>query len=142
MVNFAFGIILLLTQLSGSGGQLPQVMEPSYSKAPISGDHKGEVTVSFDVKSGYLINRIPPIQLKLEEVDGLTLTKLGFVSPSEDPNSTDEYYVDVPTFGVSIEAGEPGKYKIPAKLIYFFCSKADGFCSRQVVDTKVPLTVY
>ena len=141
MVKFSLGIILLLTQLSGPGGQLPQVMEPSYSKAPISGNHQGEVTVSFDVKSGYLINRIPPIQLKLQEVDGLTLNKLGLVSLAEDPKSTDEYYVDIPSFGISIETGKPGKYKIPAKLIYFFCSKADGFCSRQVVDTRIPLTV-
>ena len=142
MVNFAVGIILLLAQLSGPGAALPQVMEPSYSEKSIPAREKGEVKVSFDVKEGYVINRIPPIQLKLEAVEGLTLTETNLVSPSQDPKSTDEYYVVVPTFDVVVEASTAGTYEIPATLVYFFCSKADGFCSRQVVDTAVPVTVH
>lgn len=142
MVNFAVGIILLLAQLSGPGAALPQVMEPAYSEKSIPAGEKGEVKVSFVVKEGYVINRIPPIQLKLEAVEGLTLAETSLVAPSEDPKSTDEYYVDVPTFDVVVEASEAGAYEIPATLVYFFCSKADGFCSRQVVDTVVPVTVH
>ena len=142
MVNFAVGIILLLAQLSGPGAALPQVMEPAYSEKSIPAGEKGEVKVSFKVKEGYVINRIPPIQLRLEEVKGLTLTKTSLVSSSKDPKSTDEYYFDVPTFDVVVEASKAGTYEIPATLVYFFCSKADGFCSRQVVDTAVPVTVY
>ncbi len=142
MVNFAAGIILLLAQLSGPGAGLPQVMEPAYSETAIPAGEKGEVKVSFDVREGYVINRIPPIQLKLEGIEGLTLKDTSLVSSSEDPKSKDEYYVDVPTFDVVVEAAEAGTYEIPATLVYFFCSQADGFCSRQVVDTAVPVTVH
>ena len=70
------------------------------------------------------------------------MTRTSLVSSSEDLKSTDEYYFDVPTFDVVVEASKAGTYEIPATLVYFFCSKADGFCSRQVVDTAVPVTVH
>ncbi len=140
MVNAAVGIVLLFAQLSGPGASLPQVMEPSYSSAAVSAG-KGEVTVSFDVKKGYVINRVPSIQLKLDTIEGLTLTETSMTSSPDDPKSTDEYYVDVPTFDLAVASGKSGKYEIPGKLVYFFCSKADGFCSRQVVDVKIPVTV-
>ncbi len=140
MVNVAVGIILVLAQLSGPGASLPQVMEPSYSTDAVAVG-KGEVTVSFDVRKGYVINRVPSIQLKLDAIDGLTLRETNMTSSPDDPKSTDEYYVDVPTFSLAVESAESGRYDIPGKLVYFFCSKADGFCSRQVVDVKIPLTV-
>jgi hypothetical protein len=140
MVNVAVGIILVLAQLSGPGASLPQVMEPSYSTEAVAAG-RGEVTVSFDVKKGYVINRVPSIQLKLDAIDGLTLRETNMASSPDDPKSTDEYYVDVPTFSLAVESAESGQYEIPGKLVYFFCSKADGFCSRQVLDVKIPLTV-
>ena len=140
MVNVAVGIVLLLAQLSGPGASLPQVMEPSYSTESVAAG-SGEVTVSFDVKKGYVINRVPSIQLKLDTIDGVTLRETSMASSPDDPKSTDEYYVDVPTFGLEVASGSSGTYEIPGNLVYFFCSKADGFCSRQVVDVTIPVTV-
>ena len=140
MVNFGFGIILVLSQLLSLGGGLPQVMEANYSDAAVEAGASGEVVVSFGVLDGYVINRMPPIQLKLQPVDGLTHDAANLVSPSEDRKSDDEYYVDVPTFFVEVEAAAVGEYEIPGELVYFFCSKADGFCSRQIVDVVVPVT--
>ena len=141
MVNFSFGIILLLSQLVGLGGGLPQVVDLHYSEKAISGGGSGEVIVSLDVRDGYVINRVPQMQLKLEEVDGLALVETNMIASSEDPKSTDDYYVDVPNFNVEVEAAKAGEYKIPGELVYFFCSVADGFCSRQIVDVNVPVTV-
>ena len=141
MVNFSFGIILLLSQLVGLGGGLPQVVEPQYSEKAIAAGGSGEVIVSLDVLDGYVINRVPQMQLKLEDVDGLALAETNMISSSEDPKSTDEYYVDVPNFNVEVEAATTGEYEIPGELVYFFCSVADGFCSRQIIDVNVPVTV-
>jgi hypothetical protein len=140
MVNFGFGIILLLSQLLSLGGGLPQVMEANYSDDAVEAGATGEVVVSFDVLDGYVINRVPPVQLKLQPVEGLVHDAANLVSPSEDPKSTDEYYVDVPTFDVEVEAAMAGDYEIPGQLVYFFCSKSDGFCSRQIVDVVIPVT--
>ena len=108
MVNFGFGIILLLSQLLTLGGGLPQVMEANYSDDAIEAGAGGEVIVSFGVLDGYVINRVPAIQLKLQPVEGLTHDAAKLESPSEDPKSTDEYYVDVPAFSCRSGSGRGG----------------------------------
>jgi hypothetical protein len=42
---------------------------------------------------------------------------------------------------LALTAAKAGKYELPGKLTYFFCSKADGFCAKQVLDVKIPLQV-
>jgi hypothetical protein len=84
---------------------------------------------------------MPQITLKLTEVPGVKLAKAEIAAPPEDPKSKDEYFVDLPTIHVQATASKAGKYEVPGKLTYFFCNKADGFCSKQTVDVKVPLQV-
>ena len=141
MVNLAAATIVMMAQLIGLGAGLPQIMEPQYSTQAVEAGQEGAVTVSFDVIDGYLINRVPSIQLKLETVDGIELAASSMTSPEDDPKSEDVYYVDIPEFEVSLNAAKAGEYSIPGTLVYFFCSKADGFCSRQIVDVQVPVTV-
>jgi hypothetical protein len=102
---------------------------------------KTDVPVGFAVRDGFVINRTPPITLRLTETPGVTLGATSFTSSPDDPKSKDEYYVDLPTLKVPVVAAKAGKYEIPGRLTYFFCSKADGFCSRQVFEVKIPLTV-
>ena len=45
------------------------------------------------------------------------------------------------SFHYQVTAAKAGKYELPGKLKYFFCNKADGFCSFQVLDLKIPLNV-
>ena len=97
--------------------------------------------MSFNLLKGYAINHKPPISLKLTKVSGVTLAKTDFATPTEDPKSKEEYYVDLPSIKVPVTAAKAGKYDIPGKLTYFFCSKTDGFCSRQVLDVKIPVVV-
>ncbi len=141
MLNFALGIMFLAAQLSGPAASLPQIVHPEYkTTVPVQSGKRGEVTVSFGLLKGYAINRTPPMSLKLTPVSGVTLAKESFATDSKDPKSKDEYYVDLPTIKVPVAAAKAGKYEIPGKLTYFFCSKADGFCSRQVLDVKIPVT--
>lgn len=142
MLEMILGSMLLFTQLTGIGAGLPQVLTPAYkTDTPVSAGKKNQVTVSFSLAKGFAINRTPPISLKLTALPGIKLEKTDFSSSPEDPKSKDEYYVDLPSFKVPLTVEKSGKYEVPGKLIYFFCSKADGFCSRQVIDVKVPITV-
>jgi len=43
----------------------------------------------------------------------------------------------LPSIKVPVTVAKPGRYEIPGKLVYFFCSKADGFCARNVLDFKI-----
>ena len=142
MSKLVLGMLLFAAQLSGPGATLPQVIQPDFKPAgPMKAGQKGEVTVSFNLLKGFAINHTPPISLKLTKVSGVTLAKTDFSTPTEDPKSKDEYYVDLPTIKVPVTAAKAGKYSVPGKLTYFFCSKSDGFCSRQVLDVKIPVVV-
>ena len=134
--------VLLLAQLTAPNSTLPQVMSARFkTAAPLKAGGKSDVTVSFDVMKGYVINRSPEITLTVTAVPGVKLDKFEFKSNPNDPKSKDEYYVDLPTLKVPVTAAKAGKYEGPAKLVYFFCSKADGFCSKQTADVKIPLQV-
>jgi hypothetical protein len=142
MLNAVFATLLLLSQLTGPGAALPQILHPSFKAAtPLMAGKKGDVIVSFNVLEGYSINRIPPITLKLTAIPGVSLEKTDFTTPSTDPKSKDEYYAVLPKINVAVNAAKAGSYEIPGKLVYFFCSKSDGFCSRQVLDVKIPVTI-
>lgn len=135
-------LVIWLQLVAPSGGTgLPQILTPEYKGASAKAGQTADIVVSFGLAKGYAINRTPPISLKLTAVPGLSLEKTDFMSSPDDPKSKDEYYVDLPTLRVPVRAAKAGKYEIPGKLVYFFCSKADGFCSRQVIDVKIPVTV-
>ena len=134
--------ILLLAQLTAPNITIPQVMTASFKTAsPVKAGARTDVNVSFNVMKGYVINRNPEISLTLSATPGLKLERMEFKSSPDDPKSKDEYYVDLPTLKVPVVAAKAGRYEIPAKLVYYFCSKADGFCSKQTADVKIPLQV-
>ena len=109
--------------------------------SPAKAGRKANVTVSFNLMKGYKINRDPTITLELTPVTGVTLDSKSIDASPIDKKSKDEYYVDLPRLNVGLTAAKAGKYEIPGKLIYFFCSISDGFCSKQTVDVKLPLQV-
>ena len=134
--------LLLLAQLVSSKGALPQVMSAKFSTAaPLKAGRPADVTVAFNVVNGYKINREPSISLAVSSVAGVTLPKKSIEASPVDPKAKDEYYVNLPTLKVAVTAAKAGKYELPGKLTYFFCSKTDGFCSKQTVDVKIPLLV-
>jgi hypothetical protein len=141
MLTMALGAVLFFAQLSGPGASLPQILRPAYKDGALKVGSKGDVTMSFGLQQGFVINHTPPISLKLTAVPGLTLEQVALSSPVGDPKSKDEYYVDVPVLKIPVTAAKAGKYEIPGKLRYFFCSKSDGFCSVQDLDVKIPVTV-
>jgi hypothetical protein len=142
MLNLAFGVMLVFSQLSGPGSALPQILHPEFKPtAPLQAAKRGEVTVSFTAVKGYAVDRTLPLTLKLTPVPGVTLSKPDLAASGNDPKAKDQYYVDLPTIKVPITVAKAGKYEVPGKLKYFFCNKADGFCSFQVLDVKIPINV-
>jgi len=128
MLEAAFGAILLLTQLSGPGGGLPQILQADFKPvAPIRARVAGEVAVMFTALKGYAVDRTLPMMLTLTPVSGNKLAKTEFKASPDDPKAKEQYYVDLPVIKVCVIAARPGKYEIPGKLTFFFCSKADGF---------------
>jgi len=140
MLKAVFGAVFLLAQLSGLGGGLPQILQTDFKPvSPIKAGIRGEVAVTFTALKGYAVDRTLPLTLKFTPVSGVTLVKTELKASPDDPKAKDQYYVDLPVIKVPVTAAKAGKYEIPGKLTYFFCSKTDGFCSRQMLDVKMPL---
>jgi len=142
MMRLALGLMFFVSQLTGPGSALPQILHPDFKPTvPLKAGKRGEVTVSFTAVKGYAIDRTLPLTLKLTAVPGVALTKSDLAASGNDPKAKDQYFVDLPTIKVPVTAAKAGKYEVPGKLKYFFCNKADGFCSFQVLDLKIPLNV-
>jgi hypothetical protein len=136
------GVMFLVSQLTGPGSALPQILHPDFKPTtPLKAGKRGEVAVSFTALKGYAIDRTLPLTLKLTAVPGVALAKNDLAASGNDPKAKDQYFVDLPTIKVPVTAAKAGKYEVPGKLKYFFCNKADGFCSFQVLDLKIPLHV-
>jgi len=134
--------MLLLAQLVAPNIKTTKVMSAKFSTvAPIKAGRKAAVTVSFDVVKGYKINRDPTIKLLVTPVGGVKVEKTSIEASSVDKKSKDEYFVDLPILQLGVTAAKAGKYELPGKLTYFFCSKADGFCAKDTIDVKIPLQV-
>jgi hypothetical protein len=134
--------LLIIAQLVAPNVTIPQVMSAKFaSAAPVKAGRKANLTVSFNLVKGYKINREPTITLDITPVSGVTLEAKSIDASPIDKKSKDEYYVDLPTLTVGLTAARAGKYELPGKLTYFFCSTSDGFCSKQTVDVKIPLQV-
>jgi hypothetical protein len=141
-MKFVFGILLMAQLSLPPGATPPQVMTASFKPVAVAkAGQKADIAVSFNVIKPYAINRTPQITLKLAEVPGVKLAKAEITASSADPKSKDEYFVELPTIHVVATAEKPGKYEVPGKLTYYFCNKSDGYCSKQIIDVKVPLQV-
>jgi hypothetical protein len=141
MLKTVLGVMLLLAQLSGIGGGLPQILQTDFKPvSPLKAGVRGEVAVTFTALKGYAVDRTLPFTLNLTPVSGVTLGKTELKASPDDPKAKDQYYVDLPVIKVPVTAAKPGKYEVPGKLTFFFCSKTDGFCSRQMLDVKMPVT--
>ena len=142
MLKIVLSAIFVMTQLSGPGGALPQILRPDFKTAPaLQAGKRSELTVSFTALKGYAIDRTLPLTLKLTPVSGISFAKMDLAASGNDPKAKDQYYVDLPSIKVPVTAAKAGNYQVPGKLKYFFCNKADGFCSFQVLDVKIPLNV-
>ena len=106
--------------------------------ASVKAGQKAEITLRFKLVKGFAITTMPPMTLKLQPPAGVKLEKSEFTTPDKDPKSKDEYYVDLPEIKIPATASAAGTYTIPGQLTYFFCSKDEGFCSKQTLDVKVP----
>ena len=105
MLKVVIGALFVWSQLTATGGALPQVLNPAYKTAsPVQIGRKAEVTMSFTVTRGYVINRTPPISLKVSPTAGVALDKMEFSTPETDPKSKDEYYAELPSIRIPVTA--------------------------------------
>src|SRR5262245_61425475 len=86
MFKLVLAAMFVMSQLSGPGGALPQILHPEFKPtAPLLAGKRGEMTVSFTAVKGYSIDRTLPLTLKLAPVSGVTFTKTDLAASGNDP---------------------------------------------------------
>lgn len=108
-----------------------------------------ETTVSLQLSpvDGVKINRYPRVRLKVPQTDGLVAAVEGSVGNDKapPPGQMEKNYfkkVDPLKLKLSIDDDAPnGTHEIPAKLTYFYCVIASGFCAPKTVPVEITLRV-
>jgi hypothetical protein len=92
------------------------------------------------------INEEPAVRLKLDPVQVVLVERPKVVPPGpREPDPATPRYLDLAkpvSFPVALAPAAPrGTWDLGASVVYFFCSKREGWCRRGTADVRVPVTV-
>ena len=106
------------------------------------------VTVKLSPRSGIKLNKYPKIKLTVPAEPGLVAAAEGAIGNAAPPSADHleaNYYkgvVDPLVVQVHLErTASPGAHDVSAKLSYFYCVAASGYCAPAKVDVTVPILV-
>jgi hypothetical protein len=153
--NIALLAGLFLTFLAADGvaaetpkpPAVPAHFELEVHPAVVSPGSQTQVLLQLSPVDGVKINRYPRVRLNVPETSGLVGAIEGSVGNDKapPPGEMDANYfkkVDPVRITLAIDANAAvGMHEIPAKLTYFYCVKASGFCAPKTVSVEIPLRV-
>ena len=106
------------------------------------------VTVKLDPKPGIKLNKYPKIKLQVPSVAGLVDAaeqSLGNPGPPPADQLDTNYFhggIDPLTVTLHVDAQvAKGPHDIRAKLSYFYCVAASGYCAPFKTELTIPVTV-
>lgn len=106
-----------------------------------------EVTLQLSPRSGIKINRYPKISLRVAEVPGLVQAGEAAVGNDKAPppdRLDDNYFktVDPVRLTLTLDPAAPsGHHEIAAKLKYYYCVAASGYCAPKKEEIRIPIDV-
>ena len=118
----------------------------SYTPAAKAGSD-GAIAVTFTARDADVhINENPPARLKLDPEQKVLVDKQAPTPPRAEPFDPEKVrYIDLAlpvVFPVALAPGAPkGPQSVKATVVYFYCSKSQGWCRRGSTDIDVPVTV-
>ena len=122
-------------------------VEIGVAPAAVPAGSEAEVTVTLSVNPGFKLNKYPKIKLAIPTVEGLLAggdTALGTDAPPPPEQLDTNYFksIDPLKVKIAVEKGaQPGRHDIVAKLSYFYCVAASGFCAPGKIPLKIRLDV-
>jgi hypothetical protein len=157
MKSFSRFLLIPLLALSSTVGAFAAEASPADApvKLVVSVDPRAVVaggsasaTIKLIPKAGIKLNKYPKIKLQIPAAAGLIDAVEGSMGNSAPPpadNLDANYYhgeVDPLTVTFHVDAAAvPGRHEIVAKLSYFYCVAASGYCAPAKVPVAIPVTV-
>jgi len=127
----------------------PQVkIAVTVSPEPAAAGSDTAVTVKLETKPGIKMNKYPKIKVHVPAVEGLVgLAEESVGNPG--PPAADQldanYFhggIDPLTLTLHLDPhAAKGKHEIHAKLSYFYCVAASGYCAPAKTDLTIPVTI-
>ncbi len=126
---------------------IPAHFELKVDPVVVAPGSEATVLLQLSPVDGVKINRYPRVRLKVPPTEGLVGEAEGSVGNDKapPPGQMDANYfkkVDPVELTLSIDESAPdGTHEIPAKLTYFYCVTASGFCAPKTVPVDITLRV-
>ncbi len=120
-----------------------EVLQVQSNSKPVPAGVRGSVEMHFVIKQGFKIPKKPAPKMHIIprpefEVKG----DLSFAE--EGPAKDTEYFSKIKSLNLHFTPASgtgPGKYRLDGKLVYFYCSEEDKYCSRAVESIQIPIEV-
>lgn len=128
---------------AGDNATLRLIVEPT----PVAAGAEAKVTAQLIPNAGIKINKYPKIKLAVAEQAGLVGAAEASVGASAPPPPEDmesNYFKTIDPVALSLKVdakAAKGKHEIPARLTYFYCVAASGYCAPARVNVKIPVDV-
>jgi hypothetical protein len=151
---FAALLALLLSWGAAAAPSAPPPAPPEPAKihamvAPEAVAPGGVVAVTVEIvpAAGIKVNRYPKIKLQVAPIENLVGASEAAIGNDSAPKAGQmeaNYFKTVDPILLEMkvsEAAKPGRHTIPAKLSYFYCVAASGFCAPAKASVEIPVTV-
>jgi hypothetical protein len=126
----------------------PVVLNISVAPSAVPAGGEASATVSLVPKPGIKLNKYPKIKIQIPAADGLVSAAEAAIGnaapPATDKLDENYYHGAVDPLKVSFRLdpkAAPGKHDVAAKVSYFYCVAASGYCAPAKVSVSIPVTV-
>ena len=126
---------------------VPAHFEVEVDPASVAPGGEARVVVQLTPVDGVKINRYPRIRLKVPATEGVVAAAEGSIGNDKAPppgKMDTNYYKKVDPVEVTLSidpSATAGTHEIPAKLTYYYCVTASGFCAPKTVPIEFALRV-
>jgi len=148
MVIFAVSVAGAAPDGRPAASEAPVKIAISVSPTAVAAGAETSVTVRLDPKSGIKLNKYPKIKLQVPAVPGLVEAaeqSMGNSGPPPADQLESNYFhggTDPLKVTLHLDAlAVKGPHDIRAKLSYFYCVAASGYCAPAKTEVTIPVTV-
>jgi hypothetical protein len=103
----------------------------------------GLVNISIFIKEGFKIPKRPSPKLQISSTPEFEIK--GEIRFAEEGQGKDpEYFNAFKPMALEVVAAKstlPGRYSLPGKFVYFYCSDKERYCSRSVETVHIPIEI-
>ena len=126
----------------------PVTITVSVAPGSVAAGGDATATVSLVPKPGIKLNKYPKIKIQIPAAEGLVAAAEASIGnaapPAADKLDANYFHGAVDPLKVSFRvdaAATHGPHEVPAKLSYFYCVAASGYCAPAKVAVSIPVTV-